>query len=241
MSQVVFFLLVLNITNLLNAQTIEDMQGALIRSDTLEKNIYLCFTGHDFYEGLEHVLQVLKNQKISASFFITGDFVRSHRDLVKEISAEGHFVGAHSDKHLLYCDWDNRDSLLHSPSKIKTDILQNLQALRDLEIRPKYFMPPYEWYNRKVVEIAQELNQITVNFSPGTQSNADYTTPNMPNYISSNDILESIYKYEKSNGMNGFHLLIHPGTSPLRKDKLYLHLDKLVSDLKEKGYQFLKF
>ena len=102
-------------------------------------------------------------------------------------------------------------------------------------------MPPYEWYNRKVVEIAQELNQITVNFSPGTQSNADYTTPNMPNYISSNDILESIYKYEKSNGMNGFHLLIHPGTSPLRKDKLYLHLDKLVSDLKEKGYQFLKF
>jgi peptidoglycan/xylan/chitin deacetylase (PgdA/CDA1 family) len=102
-------------------------------------------------------------------------------------------------------------------------------------------MPPYEWHNQKVVDIATELNQITVNFSPGTKSNADYTTPEMPIYISSNEILKSIFEYEKSNGMNGFHLLIHPGTSPLRKDKLYFHLDEIITELKEKGYQFAKF
>jgi peptidoglycan/xylan/chitin deacetylase (PgdA/CDA1 family) len=119
--------------------------------------------------------------------------------------------------------------------------VHNLEALENLGIRPKYFMPPYEWYNQKVVEIATELNQITVNFSPGTKSNADYTTPEMPNYKSSNDILKSIFEYEKLNGMNGFHLLIHPGTSPLRKDKLYFHLDKIINELKGKGYQFKKF
>jgi hypothetical protein len=63
----------------------------------------------------------------------------------------------------------------------------------------------------------------------------------MPNYISSNDILESIYSYQSLNGMNGFHLLIHPGTSPKRKDKFYLKLDKLISKLKKEGYQFSTF
>ena len=102
-------------------------------------------------------------------------------------------------------------------------------------------MPPYEWYNQKVVEIASQLGQITVNFSHGTRSNADYTTPDMDNYMSSDAILESIYRYQLSNSMNGFHLLIHPGTSPKRKDKFYLQLDKLITKLKKKGYQFSKF
>jgi len=241
MSRIVFFLLVLLSTHSLIAQKVLDKHGVVIRSDTLKKNIYLCFTGHDFYEGFEHVLQVMKDQNVNASFFLTGDFVRSHRGLIKSIAADGHLIGAHSDKHLLYCDWIKRDSLLYAPDIIKADILHNLQALKDLDIQPTYFMPPYEWYNNKVVEIARELNQITVNFSPGTRSNADYTTPIMPNYMSSSAILESVYTTEKLNGLNGFHLLIHPGTSPLRKDKLYSHLEKLIIDLKEKGYQFVRF
>ncbi len=223
------------------AQKIMDKYGAIIRSDTTKAYIYLCFTGHDFDEGFDYVLEVLQKQKIVASFFLTGDFIRNHKTLVKNIIQRGNFVGAHSDKHLLYCDWSKRDSLLHSPESIKADIVNNLKELNNLGIQANYFMPPYEWYNKKVVEIAQELNQITVNFSPGTRSNADYTTPNMPNYISSKAILNSIESYEKSNGMNGFHLLIHPGTNPLRKDKLYLNLEQLISEFKEKGYQFAKF
>lgn len=92
-----------------------------------------------------------------------------------------------------------------------------------------------------MVEIASQLNQVTVNFSPGTRSNADYTTPDMPNYISSNDILESIYSYQSLHGMNGFHLLIYPGTSPKRTDKFYLQLDELIAKLKKESYKFSKF
>ena len=217
------------------------MEGAIVRSDTLKNTIYLCFTGHDYAEGFEYVVNVLNKQKVKGSFFFTGDFVRNYEGLVKDISKKEHYVGAHSDKHLLYCDWAKRDSLLHSENRIKEDILQNLQALKKLDIYPEYFMPPYEWYNKKVVEIASKLKQTTVNFSNGTRSNADYTTPDMPNYISSKDILESIYNYESLNGMNGFHVLIHPGTSQKRKDKFYLKLDELISKLKKEGYQFSTF
>jgi peptidoglycan/xylan/chitin deacetylase (PgdA/CDA1 family) len=225
----------------LYAQNIVDKEGAILRSDTLKKNIYLCFTGHDQVDGFKYVISILNKQEVKASFFLTGDFVRNYENLVKAIAKNGHFVGAHSDKHLLYCDWNKRDSLLHSVKRIRKDIKQNLHALKRLKIYPKYFMPPYEWYNKKVVEIASELDQITVSFSYGTRSNADYTTPDMPNYTSSKDILESIFSYESLKNLNGFHLLIHPGTSPKRQDKFYLQLNELITRLKKEGYQFSKF
>ncbi|MFK7926159.1 MAG: polysaccharide deacetylase family protein, partial [Bacteroidia bacterium] len=228
MIRLVFSLLLLSSIHQIWAQSLIDTAGAMVRSDTSEQSIYLCFTGHEYYDGFEHVLDILKKHNIQASFFLTGDFVRNHADLVKKIDESGHFVGAHSDKHLLYCDWANRDSLLYTRDSIRQDIRQNLQSLADLGIYPDYFMPPYEWYNQQVVEIARELQQLTVNYSSGTRSNADYTTPEMPNYISSADILNSIVEYERQEGLNGFHLLIHPGTNPLRTDKLYLHLDKLL-------------
>ena len=222
-------------------QGVVDKYGVMVRSDTTKKIIYLCFTGHDQVDGFDYVLGVLKKQKVKGTFFLTGDFVRNNHKLVQTMAKNGHFVGGHSDKHLLYNDWKKRDSLLYSEDSIKEDILQNLYALEKLNIYPKYFMPPYEWYNHKVVEIALQLNQTAVNFSSGTRSNADYTTPEMPNYISSNDILEGIYKYLSLKGMKGFHLLIHPGTSPERKDKFYLKLDELITKLKQSGYEFSSF
>ena len=232
---------ILLITPSLSAQSLIDTEGAIIRSDTLKKSVYLCFTGHDYFDGFEHVLKVLEKHTIQSSFFLTGDFIRNHTKLVKAIAQKDHFIGAHSNKHLLYCDWSKRDSLLHSAETIKEDISSNLEALKELGIHPNYFMPPFEWYNKKVVEIALQLDQTTINFSPGTRSNADYTTPDMPNYVPSNVILESIYSYERLNGMNGFHLLIHPVVSPKRKDKFYLQLDTLISNLEERNYEFEKF
>lgn len=236
----ILYIFILSSFNLY-AQKIYDNQGALIRSDQSLQRIYLIFSGHDFYEGFEYVLTVLDKKKIKGSFFLTGDFVRMYSDLTKRIALEGHFIGAHSDQHLLYNDWEKRDSLLYSEELIKKDISDNLKVLADLGIKPNYFLPPYEWYNKKVVEIAEELGQETINFSPGTRSNADYTTPDMSNYQSSDEILKSIYSYESENGMSGFHLLIHPGTSTKRTDKLYLKLESLLDQLIEKGYSFKKF
>ncbi len=240
MSKAWFFLsLCLHIFSV-NAQE-TDVYGAIVRSDAEQKTIYLCFTGHDHFEGFDHVLRVLKENNIKGSFFLTGDFVRNHTELVQQIGADGHFVGAHSDKHLLYNDWEKRDSLLVSEETIRKDILENVQELEIIGIFPKIFMPPYEWYNADVVKLATAVGQTTINFSPGTRSNADYTTPEMKNYISSHDILGSIYTYESNLGMNGFHLLIHPGTDPKRTDKFYFLLENLILEMKERGYGFERF
>lgn len=218
-------------------------QGAIIRSDSTVKNIYLCFTAHDFGEGFPNILNILEKHRAKASFFFTGDFIRSNLILVKKIYSKGHYVGPHSDKHLLYCDWNKRDSLLLGIDSIKNDLTHNLKEIEKLGIpisNANLFMPPYEWYNSAVYSLCKSMGIQLVNFTPGTSSNGDYTTPDAKNYLSSDTIFNRILTYEKNHttGLNGFHLLIHGGTDPKRKDKLYNRLDELMDRLK--GYKFVR-
>ena len=94
-------------------------------------------------------------------------------------------------------------------------------------------------YNDSIAAWTKELGLQLINYTPGTLSHADYTTPAMKNYRSSETILSSVYKYEAehSAGLNGFILLMHIGAGPQRTDKLYNKLDELLAWLKRKEYK----
>lgn len=219
--------------------------GAIIRGDTTKKNIALVFTGHEFADGGIFIAQSLKQQNIKASFFFTGDFYRaaSFKPIIQQLKKEGHYLGAHSDRHLLYADWKKRDSVLVTKEQFKKDLLQNYTEMKQFGISKSnaaFFLPPYEWYNDSIAAWTKEPGLQLINYSPGTKSNADYTWPELKNYQSSDTIYQSIIRYEQSHssGLNGFILLIHIGTDPKRTDKFYLQLPKLLKELKQKGYQF---
>lgn len=142
---------------------------------------------------------------------------------------------------MLYNDWSKRDSLLVTKEEFKKDLLKNYAEMKRygvLKQQSKYFLPPYEWYNDSIANWTNELNLQLINYTPGTLSHADYTTPDMKNYRSSEAIWNSIVDYEKKNpsGLNGFILLLHIGTDPKRTDKFYLHLQELINWLKQKNY-----
>jgi endoglucanase len=222
--------------------------GAIIRGDSTKKNIALVFTGHEFADGGDFILQTLKKKKIKASFFFTGEFFRNpdFKNLIQQLNLDGNQIGPHSDKHLLYCDWNKRDSLLVTYSDFSFDLTMNIATMDEFDLgpyhpyRPKFFLPPYEWYNDSIAAWTKEMGLQLINFTPGTKSNADYTTPDMKNYKSSEEIYNSIISYEQSkpSGLNGFILLMHIGTDPKRKDKFYLRLPELLKYLKAKGYHF---
>ena len=218
-------------------------QGAIVRGDTSKKEIALVFTGHEYAEGGEIINEVLNKHNIKAAFFLTGDFYRNpnHKNLIDELVINNHYLGAHSDKHLLYADWSKRDSTLISKTEFQSDLKQNYQEMIHHNIdskNVKLFLPPFEWYNEEISSWTNELGIQLVNYSKGTLSTADYTTPTMKNYRSSSEIFESILSYERSNSLNGFILLSHIGTAPERTDKFYNQLDKLITYLIEKGYSF---
>ncbi len=218
--------------------------GALIRTDTTSRQIHLVFTGHEFSDGYKIIKPVLDKSSVKAHFFLTGEFYRNpnHSTLIKELSAAGHYLGAHSDRHLLYCSWENRDSLLVTKSTFVKDFLNNYAEMQRFGISApdaRYFMPPYEWYNDSISLWTNELGHVLINFTPGTLSHTDWTYPDLGGaYRSSDEILKSILQYEADFGLNGFILLLHVGTDPRRVDKFYSKLDFLITELISRGYDF---
>lgn len=219
------------------------IKGGIVRGDTTLKSIALVFTGHEYADGGAAIRETLKASGARASFFFTGDFYRSYPALTADLKKDGHYLGAHSDRHLLYCSWEKRDSLLVSREEFLSDLRNNYREMKKRGIRKKkarYFLPPYEWYNEQIAAWTRAEGLQLVNFTSGTLSHADYTTPSMPNYRNSEVILESIRKQEREKGMKGFILLVHIGTHPERTDKFYELLPMLIRELKEKGYGFVR-
>lgn len=228
-------------------KNVTDDHGAIIRGDLSKKRLSLVFTGDAFADGGEHIRNALKKNKVEGAFFLTGNFYANaaYDKLIRELKEDGHYLGAHSDKHLLYADWTKRDSLLVTEKEFKDDLRRNYERMEKFGIKSTdapYFLPPYEWYNRVIGQWTGELGLTLINFSPGTRSAADYTYPEMGSrYLSSDQIFESIVRCEANDahGLNGFILLVHIGTDPRRTDKFYTQLDKLIAELRSRGYMFV--
>lgn len=215
--------------------------GGIIRTDPSVKHIDFVFTAADKADGAERIISTLRKYNIKGGFFFTGEFFEMYPDVVRRLVAEGHYVGSHSYGHLLYAPWGNRDSLLVTKQEFEEDIFKSYKVLRKFGITDApYFIPPYEHYNATISSWARQLGLQVINYTPGTITNGDYTTPEMKRYFSSKEILGRIWEYERTdpNGLNGHIMLIHFGTDPARTDKFYDKLPGLIRELRRKGYSF---
>lgn len=215
--------------------------GGIIRTDPSVKHIDFVFTAADKADGAERIISTLRKYNIRGGFFFTGEFFEKFPDVVRRLVAEGHYVGSHSYGHLLYAPWGKRDSLLVTREQFNEDIFKSYSLLRKFGVTDApYFIPPYEHYNVTVSSWARQLGLHLINYTPGTLTNGDYTTPEMSRYFSSKEILDKIRECERDdpNGLNGHIMLIHFGTDPARTDKFYDKLPGLIRELRRKGYSF---
>ena len=221
--------------------------GGIIRAPVGGKRIALEFTGHEFAEGDSVILDELRRHTARASFFVTGDFLRrpEFAALVKRIVADGHYLGPHSDKHLLYCSWEAGSKTLVTREAFRRDLDDNLHEIERFGVArasARYWVPAYEWYNPEIARWSAEMGLRLVNFTPGTRSNADYTGEADRNFVGSQAILDSILARERTepNGLDGFLLLLHIGAGPGRADKMHARLGALLDALASRGYRFVR-
>ena len=222
-------------------------EGGVIRGPRDRKAIALVFTGHGYAEGGETILAQLEKHRGKGSFFFTGDFLAnpSFNSLVQRIVQAGHYLGPHSDKHVLYCPWEGPKKTLISREDFRADLERNLQKIEKFGLEREqitHFLPPYEYYNEEIAAWAKAMGLTLVNFTPGTRSNADYTGEAEPNFASSQTIFDSILAREQQdpNGLNGFLLLLHIGSGPGRADKFHERFGELLDYLAGRGYQFVR-
>lgn len=218
--------------------------GAITRGDSTKKEVALVFTGDEFGEGLPAITKTLQQKKVQAAFFFTGRFYRNKKfqPYIQQLYEMNNYLGPHSNEHPLYNDWNNRDSLLITRYHFERDIYDNLttMGLQHIAVtNPQYFIPPYEWWNDTIAAWSKGVGLQLINFTAGIRTNADYTYPQLGNaYKSSEWILQSLKSQQSknANAFNGAIILIHAGTDPRRKDKLYDHLATLINWLRENGY-----
>jgi peptidoglycan/xylan/chitin deacetylase (PgdA/CDA1 family) len=228
-------------------QLAQVVEGGIVRGPVDRKLIALEFTGHEFAEGGTAILDELARHHASASFFLTGDFLRraEFAAIARRIAADGHYLGPHSDKHLQYCSWEAGRKTLVTKDALRRDLDANVREIERFGVPPKairYWVPAYEWYNGDIAAWSAKMGLQLVNLTPGTKSSADYTGEADTNFVRSQDIFDSILTRERSDpdGLNGFLLLMHIGAGPGRMDKMHDRLGGLLDALIARGYRFVR-
>lgn len=113
----------------------------LIRGPREGKRISLTFDDGPAEHFTGQILEILREHRIPATFFVCGRNVEKHPDLVRRIIAEGHAVGNHTYSHLFV--------FFKSRRRIAEEI-DRTQAIIEKVIgfRPNVFRPPYgaRWF-----------------------------------------------------------------------------------------------
>ncbi len=219
--------------------------GAIRRASPQAKKLAILFTADEHVDGAESVIATLAEHKISAAFFLTGKSLDASkmRDWVRQAVEAGHYVGPHSDGHLLYAPWEDRKKSLVSRERFQADLFRNLAELGEIganRSEPIYFVPPYEWHNADHSAWAKELGCQMINFTSGTGSNRDFAPEDHQAFVPTEKLIQDVLDYEQKSdsGLNGHLLLLHLGTN--RKDKVYAKLGELIEELVAREYSIVR-
>ncbi|GEL78138.1 delta-lactam-biosynthetic de-N-acetylase [Tenuibacillus multivorans] len=137
------------------APLIEKYNG-IYMGDPDQKKVYLTFdNGYEQgYTGT--ILDILKDKKVPATFFLTGNYVTDNPDLVKRMVDEGHIIGNHSNKHL--------DFTKSSEKEIKEDLSNLDKKIKKYTEQDSvlFFRPAKGVFNEKSLALTDELGYINV-------------------------------------------------------------------------------
>ena len=182
-----------------------------------EKILYLTFdAGYD--NGYhQFILDTLKEKNVPATFFVDGNFVKSHPSLVIRMNEEGHIIGNHSENHADMTTLADFDSY-------SKEITEWEACVKDLDITPsKYFRFPMGRFSERSLAYNKRLDITSVFWSFAYY---DWDTNSQP----SEDVA---FQKICSRVHNGAVLLLH-STS---KTNCAI-LPRVIDKLRAEGYTF---
>lgn len=183
--------------------------------DTEDKRIALSFDAAWGNEDTRKILDILIDNNVKATFFMTGEWIEKYPEDVKAIFAEGHELGNHSMNHL-------QMSTLSSEECAK-EIQKPHDKVKELTgYEMKVFRPPYGDYNNILLDTAESLNYHTIQWDVDSLDWKDYGVEN---------IIDTVCNHKHLN--NGSIILMHNGATYTADA-----LDQLIKNLKSQGFVF---
>lgn len=176
-----------------------------------KKKIALTFDDGPHPVYTEQVLQVLDQGNIPATFFLLGQNIEEHQDLVKEIDAKGHLIGNHTYHHVQVTSLP-LDQACEEIQKT-SDLIESLTGKGT-----EYVRPPFGTWSEG---LENRLNLIPVMWTIDT---LDWTTENV------DEIVCRVTEQAEENGI----ILMHDGY-----ESTVQALERFIPLLEAEGYEFV--
>ncbi|MFG2407941.1 polysaccharide deacetylase family protein [Streptomyces brevispora] len=166
-------------------------------------------------EDTPHLLDILKEEKVHATFFLLGkNHVKKHPDVVRRIAAEGHEVANHTWSHEILTD--------KKPAEIRAELEKTQDAIEAITGRkPRLMRPPQGRTDDTVSGISKDLGLSQILWSATAK---DYSTTD------SALIRKRILDQASKDGIILLHD-IYKGSVPA--------VPGIIDELKKRGYTFV--
>ncbi len=170
---------------------------ALVRGPAEGRRVALTFDDGPASPFTEQILDILRDRKVTATFFVCGKNVDRLPGVVRRIHEEGHAIGNHTYNHprLFSC----------SPAEMAQEIDRTGEAIERITgSRPRIFRPPYgiRWFG--LYPVLRERGMALIQWS-GTGYDWKYKT-------------DGIIRSSLNGSSPGSVLLLHDGNGTRRPD-----------------------
>jgi peptidoglycan/xylan/chitin deacetylase (PgdA/CDA1 family) len=222
------------------------------RGNLLESKIAFTFDG-DYLDNITgEILDILKQEKIKCTMFVTGRYMRRYGEHIKRMIADGHEVGNHTWTHPHLTTFADNRRHQTNPTITKDMVQHELMKTSELFFRitggkmKPYWRAPFGEHNAEIRKWAGEVGFRQIGWTVGKDwengmDALDWVADTTASYYyTSGEIAEKIISFGdgKKHGANGTVVLMHLGT--LRKgDYPHLKLPFIIRQLKKKGYEFV--
>ena len=167
-------------------------------------------------EYLPEMLEILKNENVKATFFVGGTWAVKESEMLEKIYQDGHEIANHGYSH--------KDADKLSASQCIKEIADTHNIVKQLlGVEMNLYAPPSGDYNKKTIEIANELGYKTIMWSAGKDT-IDWRDKNS----------DLIYSRATKNIKSGDFILMHPTEATKNA------LEKIIRTIKERGLDFCK-
>ena len=182
-----------------------------------KKTLYLTFDAGYENGNVEEILNVLRDKKVSAAFFLLDNIILKNPELVSRMANEGHLVCNHTKNH------KNISQMSFEEIERNLTDLEKIYEQKTGQKMSKYFRFPEGKYSEYALDCVKKLGYKTVFWSLAYD---DWDNERQPN-------AEYAIKKLVSNTHNGAVILLHPTS---RTNALIM--GRLIDKWRSMGYEF---
>lgn len=127
----------------------------VLRGSRYENKVALTFDDGPDIRFTPQVLDVLRQYRVNATFFLMGARAAEHTSIVRRMHSEGHAIGNHTYWHPNLTE--------ESLERVHWEITSTEEVINQiLGFRPRLFRPPYGALNREIVEFVGSLGNTII-------------------------------------------------------------------------------